>query len=135
MGLMRKALRSTSGLPVREPGKRGEHRTEVTEVAEGIGILGERSAVNVWDSEREAVDGKSIHRGTEGIGRGGLGIGGKKVAVNVRASAARNRRIGSGDVSHTLPDTGTDTDTSFGRSLTLPKKNWRNTEVLRQSLT
>jgi hypothetical protein len=74
---------------VREPGKWGKHRTEVTEATEV----------------------------TEGDG-----VGGKKVAVNVRASGAGTRRMGSGDASHPLSDTGTDTDTSFGRSLTLPVK-------------
>ena len=82
---------------------------------------------------REAIDGESIHRGYGG----GIGIGGKKFAVNVRASGARTRRMGSGDASHTLSDT----DTSFRGEATAGtephpthKKNWRNTEVLRQSL-
>jgi hypothetical protein len=63
----------------------------------------------------------------------GIGIGGESDAVNVRASGARSRRNresiaqrsqrpqrGLGFWSHPLSDT--DTDTSFGRSLTLSIK-------------
>ena len=71
IGINGESARWTPGLPVREPGKRGEHRTEVTE---GDRNRWERAAVNVWDSgARNRRNGESIpHRSTE-VTEGGWG--------------------------------------------------------------
>ena len=75
----------------------------------------EGAAVNVWDSEREAVDGEASTQATEGDW-----VWWPKGCGETSGLPVRDQANGSGDASHTL--SGTDTDTSFGRSLTLPTK-------------